>query len=118
MLDRDINPQTRDYIADGTGGTRTTASAAPAVYHAITMRRGSLATRPNDGSRLHELQYAVPEAAPLAAELAELALQKLIDQGRLSDVQVDAAVTNGQLVLNIAATDTAGPLAITMEIAP
>ena len=107
--DRQIDPRTRDYVPNGTGGVVQTKTAASGLYHALATQRGSVATDPKAGSRLAELKTRTADTAPLAEQIALLAVEPLDNAGRISGPQAVAEIDDqGNLLLRVQARDGSG----------
>lgn len=117
MKDRRIDPRTRDYVLDDQGGTECATTGSAAVYHALATQRGTVALDPKAGSQLHELDRATDETAPLAAQIALLALQRLIRAGVILDAQARAELsTVGTLELSITIITQQGESEVTLGL--
>lgn len=106
-----LDPSTGDYT-----GART-ADAGNAIWLRLRTPLGSWWADPTLGSRLHELarEKDLSRARQRAEQYARDALQPLIDDGRLTALDVSAVHMIGGLFLNIDAVDALGlPLAYSL----
>lgn len=104
-------------MRDGAGGVENTTSASPAIYHAIAVKRGTLATAPRQGSRLADLVLQTASAPSLAEQYTELALQPLVDEGRLEHVNIVAEAGDpGTLLISVQARDLDAAVEVALGI--
>ena len=107
-----ISPTTGDYVADH-GATQRDASGG--LMNAVILRLltplGSYWAEPLLGSRLHELHRSkdVPRIALLAKQYCALALQGMLDDGRVSALDIQTAqLFDGWLRLEVTITAANG----------
>jgi len=88
--DRRIDPETGDYIADGSGGYETTRSAETSVYHQIKGNLGQWAGDPAAGARFFELERASSTLlTPLVVrDMTEEALSPLVAAGLVAEPEI------------------------------
>lgn len=86
-LDRRIDPATRDYISDGSGGYEKTRTAETAVYHQMRGNLGQWALDPDAGGRLYELARAKSglRTPVIVADMLEELLKPLVREGLIGD---------------------------------
>jgi hypothetical protein len=107
-LDYELDPITGDWIPDGQGGFKTTDTNAPAVMHALNDKRGWPGD-PNKGGNLEVLtSMTATEAAAAAPNLIHVALQPMIDDGFLRDVEVAVEREIDKVFIKTEIIDSAG----------
>ena len=94
---RYIDPNTGDYELEN-GGPKNDSSHASAVVRRIRMRRGSMPSDPNYGSRIHLVRSTDPAGLRLVEAYAVEAIQDLIDRGLIGGVVAKATKYTGGLV--------------------
>ncbi len=106
-----IDPATRDIvIADGQ--VVLDDSPATAILLAIDIPRGTWYGDPEQGSRLGELVTGHPARDPeaLAAEYTREALEPLVAQGRITDLQVHAGRGSYAVAVTVSAAELPDPI--------
>ncbi len=106
---RYIDPRTRDYVLER-GTTKNDETIASTVVLLLATERGSSPARPRDGSRLHTLKKATPDAGRLAEEYAIEALAPVNHwlRGLQATATVVSERTGARLDLIIAYYDRSG----------
>ncbi|MBQ1761771.1 MAG: phage GP46 family protein [Aquincola sp.] len=113
MVDAWINPVTADYVqSDALAPDLVQDPAqglANAVYLRIVTPLGSWWADPALGSRLHELarEKDVARVQRLARQYCQQALQPMLDDGRLSALQIDTEREPGRLNVRVELVDAA-----------
>ncbi|MBR0574065.1 MULTISPECIES: phage GP46 family protein [Pasteurellaceae] len=106
-MDREINPQTRDYSG------KQINTLQNAVYIRLTKPLGFWWADKSLGSLLHTLnrEKDLKRVGLLSQQYAEEALQPLVDDGRAKEIIVTHTQPNdGYLFLHIKVTDNRGEL--------
>jgi phage baseplate assembly protein W len=98
MRELKIDPNTQDFVRDGKGGLVYAAGAETAVLHQVAIHFGEDWLAPDDGSRLHDLQYFTGDAAARIKTELERALTHLERRGRISEIEVTTTQTSSGLV--------------------
>ena len=110
MSDAYIDPKTGAYVAlNGDLSLDPANGLANAVYLRVMTPLGTWWADPRLGSRLHELQREkdVPRVQRLARQYIEQALQPLIDDGRVSSINVTTEHQPGRLAVRVELLDAA-----------
>lgn len=117
---RYIVPNTGDYEVEN-GGPKNDSSHASAIVLRIRMRRGSMPSDPNFGSRIHLVRSTNPAGLRLVEAYAVEAIQDLIDRGLINEVGAAATRYTGGLVRLVltyrdAAGKPQGPLTLDVAV--
>lgn len=88
--DRELDPITHDYVADGKGGRRTVTTAATQVQHQVLGEIDRWWGDPEAGSRVHEFERSGAGAADEQAigDAIRGALERLERAGRIRNLVV------------------------------
>lgn len=108
--DRIIDPATRDYVKNSTGGYETTDTIGTKFYHQIAGKRGHYWGDRNHGSDLHHVKdHGSGEVGLAFAENAvKTACAKLIEDGEARDLRVVATAVNGRVSVDASIVDIQG----------
>lgn len=99
MREIKIDPTTNDLVRDGKGGYVYTESADTAVLHQLAIHFGADWLAPDDGSRIHDLQYFTGDSAERIKAEIERALGVLEARGRIGNIEVTAEQEAGGAVV-------------------
>lgn len=107
MRELKIDPKTGDLVRDGRGGLAYSVGAETAVLHQISIHFGGDWLAPEDGSRLHDLQYFTGDAPGRIKTEIERALAQLQRRGLISEIEVETSAAGvGRVVATCRYRDT------------
>jgi phage gp46-like protein len=111
------DPVTGDRIPDGNGGWTKTTTSENLVRNQLKGHFGKVWQDARLGSQLHDLKAFQRNPAVLAPADAKRALERVVDAGRISDLEVEAeAPRAGRVNLSTRYVDTTSGQVVTGKI--
>lgn len=94
-----FDPTTLDLVPDGKGSFQRTDQADSAVMHQLLCHYAKFWGAPEFGSKLYDLNAFQRDPKTLAALEAKRALGRLVDRGRIANLEVTSDATRGRVVV-------------------
>jgi phage gp46-like protein len=108
-INREIDPETGDYVFDAaTGATTTTRNALTVIYHQVKTRLGQWWGDPEAGSRMFELRRAknLLRTPIIIQDIFSEALTPLVEDGRHTEPEYESERTGDRVTTKVVVTDT------------
>lgn len=108
--DRLIDPVTKDYIKNSTGGYETTETVGTQVYHQLVGKLNLWWGDSEAGSKLHLIKDVGAGAAGIAfaEDATRTALEKFKKQGLIRDIRVEVEAIGNKIFINASVIDIQG----------
>ena len=108
--DRIIDPKTRDYVKNSTGGYETTDTIGTKLYHQLAGKRGHYWGDKDHGSDLHQVkEHGSGELGLAFAENAvKTATARMVEDGEARDLRVEATAVDGRVSVDASIVDIQG----------
>jgi phage gp46-like protein len=108
--DRIIDPATKDYVKNSTGGYATTTTIGTQIYHQMSTKLGHWWGDPTAGSNLHLVtQYgAAEDGRVFATNAVKTSLSRFVSEGLARDLRVEAVAINNRISVSSSAVDIQG----------